>query len=116
MMEDDVFKQLFEQVNPLLEANNLEKKINQPRQRRPPDSARLTDSAEAFVAVSAMDHYKAIFFSILDITTMQLQHKFHQASMERCGELEVAPLTHGCVILAEITLSNCRPCHLSCYL
>ena len=46
LRDDDVFEQMFEQVNLLLEANNLEE-ISLPRQRRPP--ARLTGRAKAFV-------------------------------------------------------------------
>jgi hypothetical protein len=81
---------MFENVNLVLEANNLEH-IGLPRQRRPP--ARLTGSAAAYVAPSALDHYRAIFFTLLDTTITQLQARFHQASMECCSELGKALLT-----------------------
>lgn len=81
---------MFENVNLELEANNLEH-ISLPRQRRPP--ARLTGSAAAFVAPSALDHYRAIFFTLLDTTITQLQARFHQESMECCSELGNALLT-----------------------
>lgn len=87
---DDVFQQMFENVNNVLEANNLEH-IGLPRQRRPP--ARLTGRAAAFVAPSALDHYRAIFFTLLDTTITQLQARFHQESMECCSELGKALLT-----------------------
>ena len=89
LRDDDVFQQMFGNVNLVLEANNLEH-ISLPRQRRPP--ARLTGSAAAYVAPSALDHYRAIFFTLLDTTITQLQARFHQASMECCSELGKALL------------------------
>ena len=81
-----MFQQMFENVNLVLEANNLEY-ISLPRQRRPP--ARLTGSAAAYVAPSALDYYsiQSHFFALLDTTITQLQARFHQASMECCSEL-----------------------------
>src|SRR6218665_2613188 len=58
---EDVFQQMFEKVNLELQANNLQQ-ISLPRQRKPP--ARFTGNAQAFVASSAMEHYRAIFHSV----------------------------------------------------
>jgi hypothetical protein len=83
---------MFKNVNLVLQTTNLEQ-ISLPRQRRPP--ARLTGNAVAFVAPNAMNHYRAIYFTLLDTTITQLQARFRQASMERCIGLEDA-LLNGC--------------------
>ncbi len=73
----NVFQQMFEDVNNVLKAKNLEH-IGLSRQRRPP--ARLTVRAAAYVVPSASDHYKAIFFNPLDAIVTQLRARFHQKS------------------------------------
>ena len=69
-LREDIFEQLFKQVNLLLEVNNLEN-ISLPHQRRPP--GRYRGSAdETFVAASAMDHYRAIFSSICEVVVYSI--------------------------------------------
>ena len=64
---------LLEDVTQCQESWDLDP-LQVPRQRRPP--ARFTGSARSAVAVSVADHYRPMYFSLLDIAVLHLSERF----------------------------------------
>lgn len=67
-----VFQEIFQKCSRMTGQLNIE--ITVPRQRKPP--ARYTGRADAFHAASAEEHYRALYFIILDNASEQLRQRF----------------------------------------
>jgi hypothetical protein len=70
------FERLFQETSKKAEQLNIE--IRLPRYRKPP--ARFTGRASAYQAATAEEHYRAIYFMILDNAAEQLRQRFDSAA------------------------------------
>ena len=73
----ETFQQLFIKCTDTARQLDLEE-VAPPRQRKPP--ARYAGSAAAYHAVTAEEHYQAIFFVILDNAMEQLRQRFDKSA------------------------------------
>ena len=73
----ETFQQLFIKCTDSARQLDLEE-VAPPRQRKPP--ARYAGSAAAYHAVTAEEHYQAIFFVILDNAMEQLRQRFDKSA------------------------------------
>jgi hypothetical protein len=91
----EAFEKLFMDCNKTIRQLDLEEVVP-PRQRKPP--ARYHGRSAAYHAATAEDHYRAIFFLILDNAMEQLQQRFDKSSPGICKYLgleEVLLLGHA---------------------
>ncbi len=73
LRKNDVFDNLLAESNELAKDLDMDP-ISLPRQRRPPK--RLTGNAAATVATTIVDHYRPMFYALIDTAVLQLTERF----------------------------------------
>lgn len=88
--DERAFQELFSKAEDMVTTLEL-RKIQVPRLRKPPQ--RLGGAANMHIPDTAVEYYRAQYFSMLDTVNAQLEDRFNQESMDVIQKLEEVLLT-----------------------